>query len=417
MTQTTRTLNLRWPDFSASARNAVLKPFDNQRFSISGYWTGQEPISNVFASEFARFNGARHCVCTSNGTSALLISLEALGIGFGDEVIVPALTWHAPVTAVLNVNAFPVMVDVNPDTYCMDPAAVRAAITPRTKAIIVVHLYGSMTDMDGIAAIAREHDLRVIEDCAQVHGTVYGGKRAGTLGDLGMFSFHQGKIMSAGEGGAVITDSPDRFMLLQQLRADSRSYVPSVSGILHGGRDLENAGNIQGNNHALSEFQAAVLMDQLEGFDAIAQGKMRNARFLDRELSSLRGLRVQGRPAQVSLQTYYGYVFKIDRSVLGISSEEMSRRMVQRLGIGEFFVHPAYMAVHRNPLFCPWTKRRFHPEFSRSEEYWRSLRFPASESARGEAVVLHHSVLLLERPDLEAILECVRGILAEAGAT
>lgn len=406
--------DIQWPMPSEAARAAVLKPFENRRFSISGYWTGQEPISVAFASEFAKFNGSRYCVCTSNGTSALTISLEALGIGYGDEVIVPALTWHAPATAVLNVNAFPVLVDALQNSYCIDPASIRAAITPRTKAIIVVHLYGSMAEMDEIRTIAREFGLFVIEDCAQVHGSIYGGRRAGTLGDLGMFSFHQGKIMSAGEGGAVITDSEERYLLLQQLRADSRIYVKSPAGLKDGGRDLENAGGIQGNNHALSEFQAAVLMEQLDGFDAIAEMKMRNAAFLDAGILSIPGLGTMRRPSKVSLQTYYGYVFKLDPSKLGFTAEELSRRIIARLGIGEFFVHPAYLAVHRNPLFCPWTKKRFAPEFSRTEEYWRTLSFPVAESARRNAVVFHHSILLQERADLQLIIDCLREIISES---
>lgn len=408
-----RTFDISWPAPSESAKSAVLQPFENQRFSISGYWTGQEPISITFASEFAKFNGSRHCVCTSNGTSALTISLEALGIGYGDEVIVPALTWHAPATAVLNVNAFPVLVDVLEDSYCIDPAKIRAVITSKTKAIMVVHLYGSMAEMDEILAIAKEYGLFIIEDCAQVHGSVYGGRRAGTMGDIGMFSFHQGKIMSAGEGGAVITDSEERYLLLQQLRADSRLYVKPPSGLKYGGRDLENTGGIQGNNHALSEFQAAVLMEQLAGFDAIAEKKMRNAEFLDEGIRSIPGLRPMGRPAKVSLQTYYGYVFKLDRLTIGFTAEELSKRIIEKLGIGEFFVHPAYLPVHQSPLFCPWTKKRFVPELSRTKEYWRSLSFPIAQGARKDAVVFHHSVLLQEPANLQSIVDCIREIVTE----
>ena len=176
---------------------------------------------------------------------------------------------------------------------------------------------------------------------------------------------------------------------------------------------MVNSGGIQGNNHALSEFQASILLDQLEGFDTIAEMKMRNAEFLDGELGAIPGVQTMVRPAKVTLQTYYGYVFKLDRSRYGLTSEELSGMIISELGAGEFFVHPAYLPVHKNPLFCPWTKKRFIPEFSRTKEYWRSLSFPVAESARPEAVVLHHSVLLLGRTELRKISECVRRILAK----
>lgn len=402
--------DLHWPVASQTMMDSVQKPFRNQRYSISGYWTGTELLGEVFSDQFARFNGSRHCVCTSNGTSALTIALEALGVGYRDEVIVPALTWHAPATAVLNINAFPVLVDVEESTYCMDPERVRAAITPLTKAIIVVHLYGNMAAMDEIMSIAREYGVSVIEDCAQVHGTIYDGKRAGTFGDIGMFSFHQGKLMSSGEGGAAITDSTALYGLLQQLRADSRSKVASCDGIPHGGRDLENTGAIQGNNHAMSEFQAALLLDQLAGFDEMAAKKMAAANYLDSALSTLSGVRIMGRSAKVSLQTFYGYVFKVDARDPDTGSAGLCREIIRRLGLGEFFVHPAYQAVHRQEVFCPWTKKRFIPEFSKTKEYWRGLSFPAAESARDGAVVLHHSILLQPRENLDALVECIGDI-------
>ena len=177
------------------------------------------PQVAAFEERFAAYCGAKHCMALNSGTSALHLALLAAGIGPGDEVITVSMTFVATTAAILYCGAKPVFVDVDPDTWTMDPKLIEAAITPRTKAILPVHLHGLMADMDPIMEIARRHGLVVIEDAAQSHGAEYKGRRAGSIGDVGCFSFYPGKNLGAyGEGGAVVTNNPDLARTVALLR-------------------------------------------------------------------------------------------------------------------------------------------------------------------------------------------------------
>jgi L-glutamine:2-deoxy-scyllo-inosose/3-amino-2,3-dideoxy-scyllo-inosose aminotransferase len=206
--------NTFWPPVQESTAR---KLFD---LYLSRKWTAFDETEYAFSEAFARYHGARHGIFTINGTVTMQCALGAYGIGKGDEVIVPALTWYATAMAVHYVGATPVLVDILPDTLCIDPEKIEAAITPRTKAIIPVHLYGSMADMDRIMAIASKHRLRVIEDCAHVHGGIWDGKGIGSIGDVGSFSFQHSKIMASGEGGISITNDAqiaERIFRMKQI--------------------------------------------------------------------------------------------------------------------------------------------------------------------------------------------------------
>jgi L-glutamine:2-deoxy-scyllo-inosose/3-amino-2,3-dideoxy-scyllo-inosose aminotransferase len=391
-----------WPIHTAETAEALAAVLTSRRWSVSGAWTGRTTREQEFAGRWAEFNGVPYCVPTANGSSSLLISLEALDVGAGDEVIVPAMTWVAPATAVLNVNARPVIVDVDPRTLCLDVSAVKAAITPRTKAIIAVHLYGSMVDMDPLMALAKAHGVAVIEDCAQSHGSRYGGRSAGSIGDTGIFSMHQGKVLTSGEGGATITSSQKLFRRLEQLRSDGRRYVDHTPKL--GAAHIEEVGEIQGSNFCLSEFQAAVLLDGLTRLPAQNLHRAGNAKLLDQKLTALGGLTPQGRPAAVEQQTYYHYLVRCDPAAFaGRSSAAIARALQAELG---FVVAPPYPALPRHRLYCPQTKRRFKLD----DAHWAALdpsRFatPVATRAHAECVVFHHSVLLAEASAMDTIVE------------
>ena len=193
-----------WPSFSEKTIAAVSEPLRTGRVN---YWTGTKGVE--FETAWARWVGARFAVSTTSGTSALHTAVAALGIGPGDEVICPSYSFIASSFCVLQAGALPVFADVTTD-HTLDPADIEDKITERTRAIIVVHLYGVVADMDPILAIARRHNLFVIEDCAQCFGGLYKGKKAGTIGDVGCFSFCQSKhFTTGGEGGMVVTDDED----------------------------------------------------------------------------------------------------------------------------------------------------------------------------------------------------------------
>ena len=256
-----------WPQYTEKTIRSLEKVLNSNRWAISGYWTGEETREQLFAKAFAKYNGANYCVPTTNGSAALTTALEAVGVGYGDEVIMPALTWIATATAILRVNAKPVLIDASEETYCMDVSKIEDAITNRTKAIIVVHLMECMVDMDEVMKIAKKYNLAILEDCAQAHGMKWKDKRAGTIGDIGTFSFQQGKILTAGEGGATITNNVDYYDRMVQLRSDSRKFIDDTSGLRVGDMELESGATQQGYNGCLSEFQASVLLEQMEQLD------------------------------------------------------------------------------------------------------------------------------------------------------
>lgn len=214
-----------------------------------------------FESEFAAFCGTKHGVATSNGTVALHLALVALGIGEGDEVIVPDLTFAATINAVLHANATPVIVDIEEEGWCIDPVEIEKAITPRTKAIIPVHVYGQPCDMDAIMDIAQRHDLKVIEDAAEAHGAKFKGQRVGSFGDIACFSFFGNKVITTGEGGMCLTNSDELNEKMRVLRDHGmnkkKKYWHDTIGF----------------NYRMTNLQAAIGCAQLERIDQILAAK------------------------------------------------------------------------------------------------------------------------------------------------
>jgi len=226
---------------------AIARVLDSCQFVL-----GAEVAS--FEKDFASYCGAAECIALNSGTSALHLALLAAGIGPGDEVITVPFTFVASVAAVIYAGTRPVLVDIDPRSFTMDPALIEAAITPRTKAILPVHLYGQTSDMDPIVEIARRHDLLVIEDAAQAHGAKYKGRRAGSIGDMACFSFYPGKNLGAyGEGGAVTTSNPE--------------YARTIRMLRDWGQDRKYHHLLRGYNYRMEGFQGAILGVKLRHLD------------------------------------------------------------------------------------------------------------------------------------------------------
>jgi L-glutamine:2-deoxy-scyllo-inosose/3-amino-2,3-dideoxy-scyllo-inosose aminotransferase len=397
-----------WPQYNSQLRQDLNNVVESGRWAISGYWTGQECMERNFSEAFAAFNHVPYCTPTTSGSSALMISLEALGIGFGDEVIVPAFTWIATATAVLNVNAKPILVDVDPDTYCIDINKIEEVITEHTKAIIPVHIYGCMSDMDSILAIAKKYNLAVVEDCAQSHGSIWNGKRAGTIGDIGIFSMQQGKVLTSGEGGAVLTKNKQLYEKIEQLRSDSRVLLDRDQ-LNYGDKQLISKGEIQGSNYCLSEFQAAILVNQLQDLDHMNQRKNKAAAYLDKELLQIDGIKVLKQYEQETQPTYYGYAIRFEKKHFGdLHPKEICGMLQKELKLGSFYIHSPYPPIHQSPLYCPWTKSRYPKSIALNENYWRSLQFPIAENVQNEAVVFHHAILLSDEDKLSKIVDAFK---------
>lgn len=398
-----------WPQCDAATVQAVTAALESGRWTVSGGWNGVEPFERRFARRFAEFLGVPYAVTTDHGSTSLLVALEALGVGAGDEVVVPVLTWFATATAVLNVNAVPVFCDVDPDTGCMDPRALAAAITDRTRAIVPVHLNCRMADMDAILAIARPRGLGVVEDCAQAHGARWRGAAAGSLGDVGAFSMQQGKVLTAGEGGAVTTRDPVLYDRLQQLRADGRRYREDTPA--PGDPYFVETGGVMGSNGCLSELPAALLLDQLDRLGPQIERRAASAAFLDAELARIPDVRPLARSPHLDRPSIFRYaVRRAPGSFAGKPTAAVCAALRAELGVR---VHQTDRPIHQNGLYCPETKPRYRGLVDRARPA-PGTRFPVAEELYENLFLIPHHVLLGEHGDLEHVVEAVAKVAAHA---
>lgn len=272
-----------WPQFCDEAKQAAMETLDSGKVN---YWTGKKGVE--FEEKFASFNGVGFAISTNSGTSALHTALAAMGIGPGDEVIVPSYTFIATSFCVLQAGAIPVFADVNRHDHCISVEDVERKITPRTKAIIPVHLYGNVCDMDPILELARKHDLRILEDCAQAHGATYKGRRVGSLGDAGAFSFCQSKAFTTGgEGGAIITSDENLAWECRSFR-DHGYNVRERVRLLELEQKLPYIHDRVGYNYRLTEMQSAIGIHELARFESWnLANRQRNGQILLDSLSEL----------------------------------------------------------------------------------------------------------------------------------
>ena len=294
-----------WPPVYPEVAEKLSQVYLNHQWSFYG------PRELTFSENFARYHDALYGTFMVNGTATLESALKALGVGPGDEVIVPSWTWMATGMAPLYVGATPVFVDGDPETFCMSPSAFEAAITPRTKAVMPVHLFGSMADIEEICSIAAKHGIYVIEDCAHAHGGKWNGKGVGSFGTVGSFSFQQSKIMTAGEGGMCITSDAE---------ISDRLGRYSHIGYSRGGKQGKPATppplDLDSHNYRATEFQAVILQDQLERLEKASLRRQANADFLHAELNRIPGITTQKPGRCATMQSYYVFAVTVDPEIL-----------------------------------------------------------------------------------------------------
>ncbi len=383
-------------------------PADAQRLQSvleSRHWGGY-PLPSRYAGEFAeRFaalHNARYGLCVSNGTIALIAALQAAGIGFGDEVIVPAYTWDGTATAVLFAGGVPVFADIDADTYCLSVDATRRAITPRTRAILPVHLAMRFADMDGLLALAREYNLKVIEDCAHAHGGQYRGQGAGSMGDLGCFSFQESKLMTSGEGGIVITSNLKYFEHLQSQVNCGRASMTD-----------EYQQRVLGSNYRITELQAALLIGQLDMLPELAARRARGAALLTDALAQIPGIRpIPPQPA-ITRDSIYCYVFRYAPENRR-ASRDLFVAALDAEGIpcdGRF-----YEPVYRSPLF--YATPDICPQLRDQPVDYASVVCPVSERAAYDEAVWLPQFLLIgdDEQDVEDIAAGVAKVMKNLDA-
>jgi L-glutamine:2-deoxy-scyllo-inosose/3-amino-2,3-dideoxy-scyllo-inosose aminotransferase len=363
-----------------------------QQLYFSGKWTWFDGIEAAFAKSFAALHGAEHGVFMVNGTVTLQCALGAYGIGPGDEVIVPALTWYATAMAVHFVGATPVLVDIDPQSLCIDPGKVEAAITARTKAIIPVHLYGGMADMDRIMDIAKKHGLRVIEDCAHVHGGLYEGKGIGTIGDVGSFSFQHAKTMGSGEGGICITN--DTNIAERIYRMSHIGYAPNE---LPGKATTGPPPGLRCHNFRATPFQALLLQEQLETLEARLESYQQAVSYLETRLGVSTRIRFQRRGPKITRQSYYGWVMLFDDAHYSDIPINTIHKAIEAEGLP---LIPTWGPVHKFVLF------NLKPDAYRVEG-----DCPVTERTGKRLLWVHHPFLGLEPEKLEGVALAIEKVV------
>ncbi len=402
-----------WPVFDDGTERAVVDCLRSGRWTVSWRSDGTYSLERRFAEAWARYNGVPYCVSVDHGSSALLVALEALDIGPGDEVVVPTMTWVAPATAVLRVGALPVLADVDGETGCITAETLRAALSPRTRAVIVVHLGCTVADIDGILAVASAAGIEVIEDCAQAHGAQWRGQPVGSFGALGAFSFQNGKVLASGEGGAVITSDEGLYRRLQQLRADSRRYP--VEPVVAGEEELVKEGTVMGANYCMPELCAAVLLDRLPRLDEEHERRERTARELETAFGRLGSFSAIPLPAAVTKRSIFHYGVRFEPGTFGDAPiARVAEALTAELGLQ---LYPPNLPLHRSVLFRPETKRRFATVWSEDGRRRSTHRaFAGAERFGASTLLFNHAALLgglEDAADIAAALEKARQLHRE----
>jgi len=380
-----------WPIYDETEVEAVAE------IIRGGKWGNPDcsDLVEVFEQEFAAYCGTKYAVSCVNGSVSLRLALMACGVRPGDEVIVPPYTFIATASTVIEANCVPVFVDIDPDTYNLDPRAIEAAITERTRVIIPVHFAGQACDMDAILAIARRHKLRVIEDAAHAHGAEYRGRKLGSIGDAGSFSFQSSKNLTSGEGGIVVTNDEAIYQLVRSLRNVGR---------VEGGQWYDHYN--PGCNYRLTPVQAVLLSHQLRRLDGQTRLRDENGQYLNELLSRIDGIRPMPRGLGETRHCYHLYLFRYDPAAFGgLSKVDFVERLAAE-GVPCFrgYPHPLY----KQPLF---QNRNFMCYAIPETVDYTNVCCPVAERACGEEGVwiLQHA-LLGTRADMEAFAAAIEKI-------
>jgi dTDP-4-amino-4,6-dideoxygalactose transaminase len=386
-----------WPQYDLEDLQRIARQVESRHWGGYPYPT---TAAAGFCEDFAAMHGAKYALPVANGTVAITVALQAAGVGFGDEVIVPAYTWDGTATAALAMGAVPVFADVDPDTYCLSVESVRDAITPRTRAIIPVHLAMRFAAMDEFLHLAGSHGLKIIEDCAHAHGGAYKGRGAGSIGDIGCFSLQESKLMTAGEGGMVVTNRLEYHEALQSIVNCGRASLTDQFG-----------GRFLGLNYRMTDLQIALLAGQLRRLPELREKRARHAALLTALLAGLPAIRTLPPQPALTRPTHYTYVFQY-RPEPGKPAphRDLFVAALEHEGIpcdGRF-----YEAVYRSDLFYATPANCPQLAIGRPEpvDYSRCSCPVSERAAYDEAVWLFQFVLIGDEQDVRDVARAVEKV-------
>src|SRR5579862_92529 len=385
-----------WPYYDAKEEHALKEVLESRI-----WWRTPGTQTLKFEQEFAKFHGARHGIAVTNGTAALEVTMAGLGITSGDEVIVPDFTFVATASAVLFANALPVMVDVDPETYSINPDLVEAAITERTKAVVAVHMGGHPADLDRLKDIATKRGLALIEDSAHAHASEWRGQRIGTFGAAGTFSFQASKLMTAGEGGMIISND-DKFEI-QARSVHDCGRMPGEWFYSH---------FIYGSNYRLSEWQGAVLNVQLSRLDEQTRKRHQNARLLDKLLREIPGITPQKLDERCTRNGQYAYIFHLNKKKFAKISTERFIAAMNAEGVPN---QASYPPLHELDMFRNGEyRKRLSGKQAKQKHAFLKNKFPVTHKAAWEAVWIPQPALLGDEEDMHEIAAALEKIQKNA---
>ncbi len=372
-------------------KKAVMKVLDSGNLSqYLGAWTHDflgGPTVRAFEEEWSRVIGVKHSISVNSNTSGLFTAVGAIGIQPGDEVIVSPYTMSASAIAPLIYGGIPVFADIDPLTFCMDPKSIEARITSRTKAILVVHIFGHPADMDSIMALAKKHNLYVIEDCAQAPMGKYKGQPVGTIGDLGVFSLNYHKHIHTGEGGVITTNNTVLAERCQMIRNHAENVTAP--------REEKDLTNLIGYNYRMTEIECAIGIEQLKKLPSLLQQRLDNVAFLNEKLAAFPAFEILPMPAGGSVNTYYVYPVKFNKEIAGIERNKFVDALKAEIPsavlretaplIGAGYVKPLYL----QPIYQQKAAWAFNPALYKGDVSYEKGICPVTEKMHFEVLFTH----------------------------
>lgn len=382
-----------WPVWDQAAEKSIVEMLRGGR-----WWRGSGEHVTAFEKKYAELIGAKRCLATSSGTSSLLVAMEALGVDAGDEVLVSPYTFIASYNVILMHKALPVFVDTDPETFLIDPRKIEERITERTTAIIPVHIYGLPVDMDSVNAVAAKHDLKVIEDACQAWLAEYKGKKVGTLGDAGCFSFQNSKNLPAGEGGAIVSNNDALMDLCNSVHNCGRPY-----GSVKRTSDYP----VNGGNHRMQQIQALILISQMDRIVADADVRNANAHYLDEQLAKIPGIVPYKLANGATRSAYHMYPFRYLKEHFRNAPKEKFLEALRAEGVP---CSSGYKPQNNEGLIDKALNSRGYKRLfsaARLKQWHEENILPGNDRICGEAVTFYQNILLGSRSDMDDIVKAI----------
>ena len=385
-----------WPYWDQSAEPGIIEMLRSGR-----WWRGNGEHVEEFEKKYAELMGAKYCLATASGTTALVTALQVLGVDAGDEVLVSPYTFIATYNVIFSHKALPVFVDSDPETFLIDPKKIEGRITERTVAIVPVHIYGLPVDMDSVNKVAKSHNLRVIEDACQAWLAEYRGKKTGTLGDLGCFSFQNSKHLAAGEGGAILGNDQNLV---------DRCHAYHNCGRPYGAMKHVSGNQYNGMNYRMQQSQALILMSQMKRIEKDNDVRLSNALYLDKKLKDIPGIVPYKLAEGATRAVYHLYPFRYIKETFSNIPKE---KFISALNAEGIPCSGGYGKQNKEGLIDEALNSRGYKRLfseARLKKWREENQLPGNDQLCDQAVTFYQSILLGSKADMDDIVNAITKI-------